>query len=202
SKDIRRTVFYEKSTKQELEVLVAFARDGNGRITGGQQILLDSKTNKKADVEVAKRSFGKIAGSFVNVGSVGNGDINIDIHRELKCDSSSDVSNRRSITIIAEGLETALSVKQALVHDVAHQDKEIKILCALGISNIKNYQPLSGEKIIIAADNDGKEAVTNKTIEVAKNELLSKGAFVEIVSPSIVGDFNDILKDKGLGEQE
>ncbi|MFU7500786.1 MAG: hypothetical protein ACJBCI_03720, partial [Candidatus Tisiphia sp.] len=32
--------------------------------------------------------------------------------------------------------------------------------------------------------------------------LLSKGAFVEIVSPSIVGDFNDILKDKGLGEQE
>ncbi|MFU7500783.1 MAG: hypothetical protein ACJBCI_03705, partial [Candidatus Tisiphia sp.] len=32
SKDIRRTVFYEKSTKQELEVLVAFARDGNGRI--------------------------------------------------------------------------------------------------------------------------------------------------------------------------
>lgn len=163
-----------------------FARDTKGNVTGGQQILLDSKTNKKADVDIAKRSFGKIAGSFVDVGMIGN----------------NTESGNRNIVIIAEGLETALSVKQALSRDLANEEKQIKVLCSLGISNIKNYQAVSSEKIIIAADNDGIDAVTNKTIEVAKNELLSKGAFVEIVRPSKVGDFNDILKDKGLGEQE
>ncbi|MFU7500703.1 MAG: toprim domain-containing protein, partial [Candidatus Tisiphia sp.] len=187
SQDIRTTNSYEKSVKSKMPALVAFARDANGNVTGGQQIVLDSTTNNKADVDIAKRSFGKIAGSFVDVGSISN--INT-------------ISNRRSITIIAEGLETALSVKQALGNDSAHQDKQIKILCSLGISNIKNYQPVSGEKIIIAADNDGIDAVTNTTIATAKKELLSKGAFVEIVKPSKVGDFNDILKDKRLGEQE
>ncbi|MFU7500136.1 MAG: toprim domain-containing protein, partial [Candidatus Tisiphia sp.] len=186
SKDIRTTNVYEKSIKQKVPALVSFARDAKGNITGGQQILLDSKTNKKSDVDIAKRSFGKIAGSFVDVGMIGN----------------NTESGNRNIVIIAEGLETALSVKQALSRDVANEEKQIKVLCSLGISNIKNYQAVSGEKIIIAADNDGIDAVTNKTIEVAKNELLSKGAFVEIVRPSKVGDFNDILKDKWLGEQE
>lgn len=166
--------------------MVAFARDAKGNITGGQQILLDSKTNKKADIDIAKRSFGKIGGSFVDVGMIGN---NIE-------------SGNRNIVIIAEGLETALSVKQALSRDLANEEKQIKVLCSLGISNIKNYQAVRGEKIIIAADNDGIDAVTNKTIEVARNELLSKGAFAYIVRPSKVGDFNDILKDKELGEQE
>jgi Ti-type conjugative transfer relaxase TraA len=184
SNDIRVVTIYEKSLKQKLPVLVAFARDASGNITGGQQILLDSKTNNKVDIP--KKSFGKIAGSFVDVGRIGN---------------NSEIANR-NIVIIAEGLETALSVKQALAHDPAHQDKQIKILCSLGISNIKNYQSVSGEKIIIAADNDGKEAVTNISIDTAKNELLSKGAFVEIVRPSNRGDFNDILKDSTLNEQE
>ena len=186
SQDIRTTNVYEKSVKRKVPALVAFARNAKGDITGGQQILLDSKTNNKADVDIVKRSFGKIVGSFVDVGMIGN----------------NTESGNRNIVIIAEGLETALSVKQALVHDVAHQEQEIKIVCSLGISNIKNYQAVSGEKIIIAADNDGIDAVTNKTIEVARNELLSKGAFIEIVRPSKVGDFNDILKDQELGEQE
>ncbi|MFU7502221.1 MAG: AAA family ATPase [Candidatus Tisiphia sp.] len=61
SKDIRTTNVYEKSLKQKVPALVVFARDAKGNITGGQQILLDSKTNKKADVDIAKRSFGKKA---------------------------------------------------------------------------------------------------------------------------------------------
>lgn len=201
SQDIRTTNVYEKSVKRKVPALVAFARNAKGDITGGQQILLDSKTNNKADVDIVKRSFGKIAGSFVDVGSFSNGDIN-NHSNSTNTNSNTDIRNRRSITIIAEGLETALSVKQALGNDSAHQDKQIKIVCSLGISNIKNYQPVSGEKILIAADNDGIDAVTNVTIDTAKYELIKKGAFVEIVRPSNPGDFNDILKDKGLGEQE
>ena len=69
-----------------------------------------------------------------------------------------------------------------------------KVLCSLGISNIKNYSPSKAEKIIIAADNDGENAITAKTIENAKAELQAKGAIVEIVRPEVQGDFNDMLK--------
>jgi hypothetical protein len=75
----------------------------------------------------------------------------------------------------------------------------IKTLCSLGISNIKNYEPTQGQKIIIASDNDGKNSITEKTIESAKTSLEAKGAFVEIVTPEKQGDFNDILQDKENG---
>ncbi|WP_341762936.1 MULTISPECIES: hypothetical protein [unclassified Candidatus Tisiphia] len=39
--------------------------------------------------------------------------------------------DKNNVTIIAEGIETALSVQEAGIKG--------KILCSLGISNIKNY---------------------------------------------------------------
>ncbi|MDP4708634.1 MAG: hypothetical protein NWS20_01325, partial [Rickettsiaceae bacterium] len=54
-----------------------------------------------------------------------------------------------------------------------------------------------GEKIIIAADNDGVDSNTSKTIENAKLALEKNGAFVEVVRPSKDGDFNDVLKSDG-----
>ncbi len=170
----------EKSQGEYLPAIVAFARDSHGVVTGGQQILLDKATGGKADVHIAKKSFGKIAGSFVEVGKVEN-----------------TTNAKSNLTVIAEGLETALSVKQALVNDPNNKDIQVKVLCSLGISNIKNYQPTSGEKIIIAADNDGEHAITSKTIDRAKSELQSKGAFVEIVHPERVGDFNNVLQREG-----
>jgi Ti-type conjugative transfer relaxase TraA len=169
--------------REYLPAIVAFARDSRGIVTGGQQILLDKHTGGKADVDIVKKSFGKIAGSFVEVGKSANAPVN------------------HNITIIAEGLETALSIKQALSKDEDNKNISIKILCSLGISNIKNYQPSQNEKIIIAADNDGEHSITTKTIETAKSELQNKGAFVEIVCPDKIGDFNDILRqdDKGAG---
>ncbi len=100
------------------------------------------------------------------------------------------------ITVIAEGLETALSVKQALSEhsQEADETKKVRILCSLGISNIKNYRPREGEKIIIAADNDGPDSITGKTVINAKVLLEEKGAFVEVVKPDRKGGFNDLLK--------
>ena len=171
----------EKSQGEYLPAIVVFARNSHGVVTGGQQILLDQRTGGKAEVDIAKKSFGKIAGSFVEVGKVEN-----------------TQGSKSSITIIAEGLETALSIKQALANEPNDKDIQVKVLCSLGISNIKNYQPTASEKIIIAADNDGEHAITAKTIETAKNELQNKGAFVEIVLPDKVGDFNDILQQEGV----
>jgi len=188
--DIKTTSIYEKETNRHLPAVIAFARDEGGNITGGLRILLDSKTANKASIDVPKKSFGRIAGSFVDVGSTQN-----------RLSGRQQLGNH-NITIIAEGLETALSAKQALTNDLGNEDKTFKILCSLGISNIKNYRPQAFEKIIIAADNDGHDSITNKTIENAKLELTNKGAFVEIVRPSKDGDLNDILQDKTLGEKE
>ena len=165
-----------------LPAIVAFARDSEGRVTGGQQILLNKISGAKAGVDIPKKSFGKIAGSFVDL------------------DNTKDLGEnilKLEITIIAEGLETALSVKQGLREHSEKKGISTKTLCSLGVSNIKNYQPNLGEKIIIAADNDGVSSVTNKTIENAKMLLEEKGAYVEIVRPAKEGDFNDVLKADG-----
>lgn len=185
SSDINTTGIYDHNKKEYLPALIAFARDKEGNITGGQHILLDKATNAKAAIDVPKKSFGVISGSFVDLGN-----------------TSSDYNHNSkvNITIIAEGLETGLSVKQGLSeHNQSHRQMKTQIICSLGISNIKNYQPSKGEKLIIAADNDGTNSITQKTIEHAKIELEQKGAFVEIAKPEKQGDFNDVLKDKENG---
>ena len=131
-----------------------------------------------------KKSFGYISGSFVEVS---NPKWNSE---HLSCQL---LKSHKTITIIAEGLETALSVKQALGE---HSEKkgitnEVQILCSLGINNIKNYRAKKGEKIIIAADNDGEDSITGRTTLNAKVLLEEK---VEVVKPDKQGDFNDLLK--------
>ncbi len=174
--DIKTAGIYDKGAGKSFPALVAFARNSEGNITGGQRLLLDGKTGTKANVDIARKSFGSISGSFVEISQLNN--------------------EKANITIIAEGLETALSVNQALRehNNIKNIVYGTKVLCSLGISNIKNYSPSKAEKIIIAADNDGENAITAKTIENAKAELQAKGAIVEIVRPDEKGDFNDMLK--------
>merc|ERR1711976_528046 len=84
SSDIKTAGIYDKQEKRYMPAFIAFARNKEGDITGGQQIILNSKTLDKAEISVPKRSFGKISGSFVNLGHVG------------------DNSEKSEITIIAE----------------------------------------------------------------------------------------------------
>jgi hypothetical protein len=195
--DIKTVNIYHKENPKNKEqkgedtpALVAFVRNSEGEVTGLQQILLNPHSAEKAAIAVPKKSLGKIAGSFVDVGVISQG-----------VNDSENADEKQTVTIIAEGLETALSVKQALASGSISGSRDIRILCSLGIFNMRNYQPQQGEKIIIAADNDGKDSVTERTIEKAKKELQSKGAFVEIVKPEQKGDFNDVLL-AGRGEQK
>ena len=193
--DIKTAGVYSLEKNRYLPALIAYARDEQGNITGGQQILLKA-SGLKADITTPKKSFGKISGSFVNLSdsSYNNnkGNTKNDFDNYIKNNQIAyDPSD--TITIIAEGLETALSVKQSLSHNHNYLPANSKILCSLGINNISNYQPSKGEKIIIAADNDGEHSVTDKTINLAKITLESRGAYVEIVRPVKEGDFNDVL---------
>ncbi len=185
--DIKTTGIYDREAGKSFPALIAFARDKGGNVTGGQRLLLDGKSGGKAKVDVPKKSFGYISGSFVEVSNP---------KWNLENLSGQLLKSHETITIIAEGLETALSVKQALGE---HSEKkgitnEVQILCSLGISNIKNYRAKKGEKIIIAADNDGENSITGKTTLNAKILLEEKGAFVEVVKPDRKGDFNDLLQ--------
>jgi len=198
SPDIRTTGIYDRENKEYLPALVAFSRDKDGAITGGQHILLDKETNGKADITAPKKSFGSISGSFVDLGTIGTEKDDNNISNNSNNDNKNNLENTKQtdITIISEGIETGLSVKQAMSE---HNEKgaKTKTLCSLGIGNIKNYTPSKGEKIIIASDNDGKDSITEKTIENEKSILEEKGAFVEVVKPEREGDFNDVLKQGG-----
>ncbi|XVN41400.1 MAG: AAA family ATPase [Rickettsia endosymbiont of Argas persicus] len=166
--DLRTNMMWDSNSKQYYPTLIAFARNKDGNITGGQSIYLNKETNNKADIEVNKRSFGRIRGSFVEINKN---------NEQQNVQSSKDGNNSASnVTIIAEGLETALSIREAGIKG--------KILCSLGVSNIRNYEPIKGERIIIAADNDGKDAVSVRTIIKAQEELISKGAIVSIICRS------------------
>jgi len=180
--DIRTTTIYEPSIQKTLPAIVAFARNQDGEITGGQQLLLSSNPLGKANVDTPRKSFGKITGSFVEISSPNHNIQNL---------QNQFLKDHNTITIIAEGLETALSIQYAGI--------DAKIICSLGIHNIKNYVPHKGEQIIIAADNDGKDATTNKTIIEASDSLRMSGAAVRVVKPEQIGDFNDILQRNGIG---
>ena len=169
--DIREIKLFNKELNKKLPTLIAFAKDSLGHITGGVRISLDEISAQKANVLVPKKSFGIVSGSFVEINRINN-------------------KSAFDTTIIAEGVETAMSIKSCGI--------KADILCALGVHNIKNYKATAGEKIIIAADNDGPNSKTAKVLLKAKDILEKQGAIVTIL-PAEAGDFNDLLIEQGLG---
>ena len=59
-------MMWDSNSKQYYPALIAFARNKDGNITSGQAIYLNKDTNNKADIDVNKRSFGRIRGSFLS----------------------------------------------------------------------------------------------------------------------------------------
>jgi hypothetical protein len=99
--------------------------------------------------------------------------------------------------LIAEGVETALSVKAAGIQGT--------ILCSLGSSNLKNLD-LHGKEVVLLADWDGGyDKPSWQTLQKAQQTLQQKNTSVSIVlpceNPALMKqklDFNDVLKQDGL----
>jgi Ti-type conjugative transfer relaxase TraA len=168
--DLRMGKTKDPETGKHYPALIGFARDSHGKITGGQRILLDSNTGKKADLNVSKRSFGVIKGSFVT----------------LQGDDS-----KTGKTFIAEGIETALSLKQAGL--------EGKIVASLGVHNFKNYVPEKSEKtLIICGDNDGRDTPSFKIVLESIKKFEAQNKEASGILPEYKGeDFNDVLQKSG-----
>lgn len=147
--------------------LASFFRNKEGNITGVQLIALDPQTGNKALVEVPKRSLGTVKGSYV-------------ICQE---------GDATTPVFVAEGIETALSIKAAGVKGA--------ILASGGIANMKNVPIEKGQSLIICADHDTAPTVVGfieKTLAHHKNQ----GVVVHAIKPPTPEtDFNDLLQEKG-----
>ena len=147
--------------------LLCFARNEKHEITGHQAIYLNPYNLEKE----TKKSYGSIKGSFVDV-------------------AKSDALGQKT-TIIAEGIETALSIKEAGIG--------ANIKCSLGISNIMNYKPEKNEHLILAVDNDGENSRTYQLATKAAEKYREMGARVDITMPEEEGkDYNDLLRENKL----
>ncbi len=162
--------------KEKLPALVAFATDVHGKRTGMQVTYLDSQTAKKANVDVNKRSYGKIGGASVVI-QKGSG-----------------------LLFVAEGVETALSISSAVPKD----SSVLAVLGVSNFKNltIEKGQRI----IICADNDTHKphakgqdKSPSEIAVEKAARQLEEKGAQVTVLKPEIAGwDFNDVLQKEGI----
>ena len=154
--------------------LAAFGRNQEGRLRSVQLTKLDPQGRRGLNSDGTKLSkihYGIAKESFVH----------------LQEDKSS------SHIFIAEGVETALSLKQAGIKGT--------IVASQGIYNVANYKG-SQKDIIICADNDENKprSQTAQVIEQAKFHFQAQDKSVAIIKPQQPGDdFNDVLKKQGIG---
>ncbi|OJW49632.1 MAG: hypothetical protein BGO67_03760 [Alphaproteobacteria bacterium 41-28] len=155
--------------KSSSPALMAAARTHEGEITAVQLTFLNPHTANKANIPVQKRSFGALKGAAI-------------IIQEDK---------NSNLLLIAEGVETALSLKETGIKGT--------IQASLGLSNIKRLAPEDiNTHIIICADHDAPESSAAKSLEKSVMFLQEKGLTVNVIKPDRVGeDFNDILKANG-----
>ena len=97
------------------------------------------------------------------------------------------------ITFVAEGVETALSVSNAVTCD--------QVIAVLGKSNFKNIDPQAiAKNVVLCLDNDSKDPMKDKVILDSISRLQDFDKIIYIALPEkLKTDFNDLLKDKGIG---
>ena len=160
----------EEGNNQSLPALVAIARDKDHNIRAVQTIYLDQDTAAKANRTVSKRTFSSIEGAAVI--------LNKGQHAE-------------SVTYIAEGIETALSIQDAVKHE--------RVLAVLGKQNFASIDTnLLTKHVVLCLDNDGKDIAQDKLINKAIQRLQEQGKTVAIAYPLDPGDFNDIAQRSGV----
>lgn len=149
--------------------MVAIVRSHDGQITGIQRTRLDPMSNDKVSDGPAKISQVCIFGSSVLI-------------QKGNC----------STVFLAEGVETALSLREAGV------DGEIRAV--LGMGNLLNVglTLANNRHIVLVADNDGKLWEEDQSFVRAVNTLKESGYNVNVMFPARTHhkekiDFNDVL---------
>ena len=156
--------------------LLSIARNVDGVAKSIQMTYLDPKTLDKAELPIKKRTSGSLSQSVVQLQSA---------------------KDKSQVTYITEGIETGLSVANAKPN--AH------VIATLGKSNFLHVDPkVLSKEVVFCLDNDGDKTLKDSSLLKAIERLESFGKTVSFVMPDRVenkekSDFNDILKDHGMG---
>ena len=148
-------------SKEELPAMVSAVRHGiSGNLMGIHRTWLKRDGSGKADIKFNKMMLGPVDGGAVQLSSVAP---------EM---------------IVAEGIETALSVMQAT---------NVPTWAALSTSGLEGLilSPVA-QKITIACDNDSNNAGLNAA-EYAADKWTKEGREVSLAIPPLNKDFNDLL---------
>ena len=165
-----------KDTHTHASALLALACDKDGIAKAIQLTYLNPKTGEKLEgLSVSKRTIGNLTGYVVN------------ITPEIKT---------AEITFIAEGIETALSIRDTL-HATQHNQSQV--IATLGKSNLANVSQTNlAQKIVLVLDNDKQDWQQDKGIQKAISHLKTHGKQVYCMQPKSIHnqktDYNDFAK--------
>ena len=163
--------------------LLAPIKNKEDQIQGIVRIFLNKDGGKLNSTYIDNNGNTQSATVKANLGSVVNAAVVI------------NQGNNNNTIYIAEGIETALSIAQAKPAE--------KVVAALSVSNLKNVPLLTEtQKVVLCADYDGANAISNKALLAAANFYKERALQVAIAYPeNIPGmskvDFNDVLKHLG-----
>ncbi len=155
--------------------LLSIANDKNGTPTAVQLTYLHPiHGTKLTECPISKRTVGSLQNSFV------------DLNPNAKSPS---------ISVIAEGVETALSIRDQL-QSIGRGD--VQVLASLGKSNLHKLGDNISDKIILALDNDKQDWRQDKGISSVIKSLEESGKKVVCMQPDIINgnktDYNDLAK--------
>ncbi len=157
--------------------LVAAVTDDRGDMTAIHRTWLAQDAAgcwRKAPLAVAKASLGRVAGGTIRLWRGASG-------KNLASAPAGDVA------VIAEGIETALSVAIAC--------PEYRILAAVSLGNMGRINlPAAIGTVIIAADNDPPGSPADNMLKAAATRFTSTGKIVRIARSPVGSDMNDCLQ--------
>jgi conjugative relaxase-like TrwC/TraI family protein len=180
-----RTRCWHKELETHRPVLIVPGLDPTGKLQSLNRIYLNkdgSKLNEqftdltgKLKDATDKRTYGPTGGATVEINSK---------HKQS------------DITYVTEGVENALSIKEAL--------PDAKIISSFGVGQLKNLHIEQGTKtIVLCADNDEINSNSKWSVLDAIQKWLGQGYQVKVAlpfgkDPLAKYDFNDMLKEQGM----
>lgn len=164
-------VFTDKNeTIKYRPALLCIARDKENAVQSVQAIYIDKNTCDKAKINIQKKTFGA------------NGGAGVVVNEGIKKDA---------VTYITEGIETGLSVRDAVQNE--------RVIAVLGKQNMASIDiNLLTDKVVLCLDNDGKSIQDDKLLHQTIERLKLNNKEVEIAIPNKKGDFNDVAKSEGV----
>jgi len=159
--------------------LVAAVTDAGGELCALHRTWLGQDAAgvwRKAPLEVAKASLGRVAGGTIRLWRGASG-------------KSLGSAPPGETVVIAEGIETALSVAMAC--------PELRILASISLGNMSRIDlPAAISTVIIAADNDPPDSPADKALRAAAERFAAQGRMVKIARSPLgeKTDMNDLLR--------